>query len=796
MKRQPRPPRGGGRGALAGAVLLALGIALLAWSCAPLVAGDAPSSLEMRGVARSLVAGLALSAYAVILLLEARRGRASEDSAPPARPSGSSAPVPPIAPSVPTGRAAGDVPSGKAAGSPSPHAPTSLEGLLARTDDVLVTLCDLVEHGQGQEGYGALPALLEGAGIRAWERPPRAHARRLTRSGRWWLSFDSDNVPAGDLDCALAVEAALNLADDLAAQPSAEGADLSSRVLSVLARTADLDVAIRDGDAALAAAGPGQGDGEWACRARFSCFCENAPTPFRTSCSFQVNLDAGELVADAEVPPPERMLVSLAGPGLPSRVAARAYALRLALLLGRGALESSTSVGRATVNCHAGDEGVTLLSVTLTRDSLPRLLRVARSSDDPVTALAGDPSLRATPTADGWLGPVTPLARRDDPGVCPDSRLAPVDLDERPVPQAVTLTCGARRACDLGIMESAGRVEAWRELEGCLGGSTRDAVARLVELRDATGDLTVAEACDRVAKELVDGSVDASDADTLRLLFVHGGALAAAARRLRAALGRESSAEELEEALAQADEVLSPISQTGAYLDDGSTVFRYFNSVPERVLYNLTSDDGGRRVRLVPDEYYVALSCAAQILLLLGRVEEARARAAELVRVAPCTPDAAFLEARCLEEGSRVFEAANLLADAIGRSSTARDLSICFYRLAFMEWRLGHGQLAAACYQWSASFRTDVSAQASSELADLLASDDSLSPLDDKEAARCIEGAGLPTGPLDERRSMLRDAAAACTDAGILSVARPLTAALLEYDRDDAIAGVYRSLSR
>lgn len=784
MKRRPGPPRGGGRRALAGAVLLALGIALLAWSLAPLAAGDAPSSLEMRGVARSLVAGLALAAYAVILLVEARQDRAH---------GGSAAPVPPAgAGGGPSGRLAGGGPSGTAA----PHAPASLEGLLTRTDDVLVTLCDLVEHGQGQEDYGALPALLEGVGIRAWERPPRAHARRLSRSGRWWLSFDPGEVPKDDLDRALAVEAALNLAEDLAVQPAAEGADLPSRVLSALARTADLEVASQDGDAALAAAGPGQEDGEWACRVRFACFCENAPTPLRTSCSFQVNLAAGELVADVEVPRPERMLVSLAGPGRPSRVVARGYALRLALLLGRGAFESSPAVGRATVNCHVGDEGATLLSVTLTRDSLPRLLRAARASDDPVAALAGDPALRAAPTADGWLGPVAPLARRDDPGVCPDSRLAPVDLDERPVPPAVALACGARRACDLGIMENAGRVEAWRELEGCLGGSTRDAVARLVELRDATGDLTVAEACDRVAKELVDGSVDSSDADTLRLLFVYGGALAAAARRLRAVLGRESSAEELEGALAEADEVLSPISQAGAYLDDDATVFRYFNSVPERVLYNLTSDDGGRLVRLVPDEYYVALSCAAQVLLLLGRVDEARVRAAELVRVAPCTPDATFLAARCLEEGSRVFEAANLLADAVGRSSTARDLSICFYRLAFMEWRLGRGQLAAACYQWSASFGTDVSAQARSELADLLASDASLVPLDDQEAARRLEAAGLPTGPLDERRAMLRDAAAACTDAGLLSVARPLTAALLELDRDDAIAGVYRSLSR
>ena len=217
----------------------------------------------------------------------------------------------------------------------------------------------------------------------------------------------------------------------------------------------------------------------------------------------------------------------------------------------------------------------------------------------------------------------------------------------------------------------------------------------------------------------------------------------------------------------------------------------------ERVRYNRTADDGGRRVRLVPDEYYAAHSLAARILGMLGRHDEALAHAEELMRVAPATPDAALCKVRCLEGQARIFEAADLLISAISYSATARDMSICFYRLAFMEWKLGRADLSVACYQRAIDLHGEIADQARQELGDLIAAEGpKLAPLNDEQVVPALEEGGLPAGSIGALRAELRDAVAACTDAGIFSVARPLTGALLELCRDDALVGVHRSLMR
>ena len=79
-------------------------------------------------------------------------------------------------------------------------------------------------------------------------------------------------------------------------------------------------------------------------------------------------------------------------------------------------------------------------------------------------------------------------------------------------------------------------------------------------------------------------------------------------------------------------------------------------------------------------------------------------------------------------------------------SGTTRDLGICFYRLAFIEWKLGHGQLAAACYARATELRSDVADQANVELEELLANDPQLKRVGGEEARKMIEAAGLPYG--------------------------------------------------
>lgn len=776
----------------AGVALVALGAVVLLGTAAVLVADGIDGPREARGISTSLIAGVAIIAYGVILVVEGFRNapasRAARDATPPA-------PTRP-APRGPAGRGHGRATLDG----------TSLDGLLTRSEDLVPTLRDLVAHGSGERGYGDLPALLEGMGLPSWETSPRVQAGRLRRNGRWWLTYDEDSASEGEHDGLLALEAALNVTEDLAEGPWRQGDPLPGRVARVFSRVADLPLEL-EGRGRAEALGGASGDGvaieslggdggEWRCRARFSCLCENAAAPFRITLAFQANLQAGLLCADVVVPRPRCLGVALVPEGGLGQ-AARDYALRAGLLVGRAALASSSQVTRAVINCLPAPDEPVVLSLDLSRDSIARLRSLARGEDPLARALAGeDPAVRARISPDGWLLPVGPFATRDDELVGPAARFRPVELDGRPCDEALARTCGSRRVRDLGIMEKMGRVEAWEGLAGRLGDSTQGAVSLLVATRDATDDVTVAEACDRVVKALVDGTADVSDTEALGRLFVDGGRLALVAMRLRAAIGGDASPSELERALAEANDALSPIARAGIYLDDGDSVSRYFNSVPERILYNLSGDAGGRRVRLVPDEYYAVLTGVMQVLVMLGRPGEALARGDELLRVSPVTPDAALSVVRCLEESSRPFEAIDLLRHAVGLAPTARDLAVCLYRLAYMEWRVGRGQLAVACYQRAIALRTDVTAQAQRELDELLGTDGSLSALSEGEAAEALDAAGIPLPSAGERERALLEAAAAATDAGLFPIARALCGAAVEFDRDDALVDVYRSLLR
>ncbi len=691
-----------------------------------------------------------------------------------------------------------DAGSQKDAGSPAPgragrDVRADVERMLANADDALLALRDLAEHG-GAEDYGALPALLGRTAVADWGGPRPVRANRLRRNGRWWLAARSGEPAGAAYDQLVAIEGTLNAWDELVARSWPDKMTDTWRLAQVFSEVCDLkphDGPGRDFERALLD-GVDAGS-EWGCRVRLANDIEDLPAPFRVEATFGANLERGLVGVSAAVPRPEcfTMFERDRRPAW-----ARAYALRLALLLARRALASSSAVRRVAVSCHEHGSAATVLSLDLDKRGLERLMGAARRAELVERGLPEDPALRFSASPTGWLDPVEPLFDLGGEEMAPARRFRMVELDETPCDEALRRTCGASRVRDLGIMERAVRTGAWEEVSRELGTTTQEAVSRLVALREESSDATVAEACDRTCRALVDGTADVADARALAETFVNGHALAHVARRARGALSGEPTPEVLSQALDALEAVLSPLTESGAYLDGPGLVWRYFNSVPERVAYNLARRDGGREVRLVPDEYYAAHSHAARILGALGRHDEALAHAEELVRVAPVTPDALLCKARCLEDLSRIFEAADLLMDGIRISSTARDMAICFYRLAFMEWRLGRSDLSVACYQRAMGLHADVAEQAARELEDLLAGQPGLARLADDEVLPALEAGGIPVGAVDELRRQTRDAAAACTDAGLFALARPLTGALLELAKDDALVGVYRSLSR
>ena len=755
-----------------GTLAIVLGAACLFGAISLLLAEGDASWRDQRTISRGIVLGVALVALGIFSLVDRRP---EKSPAPVARTTDGRPPAPASA-------------DPKEPQEPAARPGVNLEGMLLHSEDVVATLRDLVLHGQDQRGMADVRTLLARSGLMEWDDAPSVRANRLRRNGRWWLSAPGTELDQAGLERLIAIEAALNVAEDA----SKGTGDLGRRVREALKI---VDLRPREGQgnplAAYLLEGAQQG-GEWAYRMGLADAVENLPAPLRVEFDFQANVRSGLSCLDVCVPSPT--CLAFASDNAKERLElARGYALWLSLALANLALRPSGGVSRVVVNGRGRDWDDVLLSLDLTAESLRRLMDAARSMGG---GLPQDPALRMSPGQDGWLEVVEPFLRADDELVCPRERFREVELDDAASPQPIVRACGARRICDLGIMEKAARAAAWNASVPELGETTQEAVAKFMELRGSSTNLSVIEACDRVCRALVDGDADISNKRELASLFVDGGQLAAVTRAAGATLDGEPTPEQLEAIATQLEGALSPIAETGLYLDDKDMVYRYFNSVAERVAYNLTVDDGGREVCLVPDEYYTAHSLLARALTMLGRHEEALSHADELMRIAPVTPDAALCKVRCLEEQSRIFEATDLLKQAIGYSSTVRDMAICFYRLAYMEWKLGRSDLAVACYQRSIELHPEVAQSARSEMSDLLEANEGLRPLLADEVIPALEEGGLPAGRLDGMRGRTRDALVACADAGIFGIARQLASAMLELNRDDALIDVRRSLMR
>ena len=683
--------------------------------------------------------------------------------------------------------------SPEGSGSPAPQVAAepgmqTVEALVQRSDDVAATLRDLVSHGQSSADYGMLPALLARSGLMVWEGAPRFSANRLRRNRRWWMSCDVDELTEDGYDRLIALEGALNLAADLAEGACPDAPDDQGRIEALFRDLASLSPLPAPEGRTFPA---GEKDGEWATRLALSEWLENLPAPFRVVSAFQLDLDEGLACVDVAVPSPSCLALVAPGDEALQAAEARRYAWRLALTVARGAFAASPRIGRVGVNCVSHGARETLLSLLMDRGELDGLLAGAAAADaEPVPAR----NCRLDVAGDGRMLPVDALLARSNERLNPASRWDAVELDPMDASAAVREACGAARVSDLGINENARRVAAWNQLAGTLGATTADAVARLMATRDASEDQTVREACSRTCQALVDGAVDASDHQALALAFVLGGPLDQAQRQALDLAGEDAGPADLERALGLLDAALVPLAQAGSYADGPTRVFRYFNSAAERVRFNRTVADG-RDVVLVPDAYYAAHSLAARVLTQLGRAEEAQVHADELARIAPVTPDAALSRVRVLEAQERIFECVDVLVDALGYAATAREMSICLYRLAYMEWRLGRNRLAVACYERSMRLHGEIASQAKEELDELLESEPGLSRLDPEECARELSAAGVPLGDADGARHAMEEAAAACVDARLMGISRAYLAVALEVDRDDALLGVYRSLA-
>ena len=287
-----------------------------------------------------------------------------------------------------------------------PH--EELDSLILRSSDVIASLADLVRHGDAEDN---LRKLVERSGMLGWQGAPRAEAKMLTRSGRWWL-FSKDELPDADYDRMVAVELLLNLADELHYRAQAEGdSPLEDQVSKILAGIDGLEPFSEPDEATRFLSEGAEKGGEWATRLAIADFAESLPVPVRIDASLQVNVADGIAVIDAEVQRPAAF--AAVSPDEATRAdIARDYAMRLCLALARGAFGASERIERVVVNGHEHGTRTPVISVDFTRTGLEHLRD--EMAELPAGELPRGLGIRWFTSADGRLAPVDPIMAKWD----------------------------------------------------------------------------------------------------------------------------------------------------------------------------------------------------------------------------------------------------------------------------------------------------------------------------------------------------------------------------------------------
>ena len=665
---------------------------------------------------------------------------------------------------------------------PSPS-PETLRLIMLRSKDALATLRELATH----DSDSPLATALRATGILELEDDSHFECAHIKRSSRFWFHADLQSASPEKYDVLTSAEAVLNTYQDALLATSASD-DVFIRMREVYAR---MPRAVYDAESKLGLTSNKKGmSGEWGTRLRFAEFCECVALPFRTSYSFDVNLRDGAFDITASVPRP-RCFSYLAADASARARAARTYALDLAQALAQGAFDAHERIAHVQVRCHEQGSDRYILSLLIDRSKLGNG-RVSKLLSLDIQELISAGYVQAQIGDDGWYLPLEEDSNRLQGLLDRPDRWVPPELRKDELPQELAKLCRARSFADLTINENAMRIEAWGQLAPKLDGTLATAAKHLVALRDASDDLSTVEAANRLANALVNDEMDVNDTKAMQKLFIDGSSLDQTCEMANHAF-HNGDHDEKERALARLEAELAPLMLTGLYLDDELSVYRYFNSLPERIAYNLAVDDGARSVRLVPDAYYAAHSLAARLSGILGHLSMAFEHANEICRVAPYTADALFAKVRLLEDNTQVIEAASLLHKLIERAPSHHVMALAFYRLAYMEWKLGRSDLAAACYERSIEISSGVAQQALPELEDLLAAEPTLRRLTPDQTKAALAKANIPYGNdqgLFERLALISQAA---TDAEVFSVAFQMTSFYADARHDDIAVAVYNS---
>ena len=658
-----------------------------------------------------------------------------------------------------------------------------------------------------------LAHLLEEAGLFEETKPGEGVENVVIphHSGLYYLRPTSQTLGYGSFLRVLRIEAALNTLhlaheylQDRQAQDEEELYRIAQRITSsICAQVPDVDMA----DWSYLAMpwqrpyGPAE-NGEWTVREALSNAIESLKTPYRLEAKFRTNVDGGDVAIEFRVTDARVFPKSLYVDGIgivPStrhmrRREASRYAARMGLLLANHAFRASNRIRRVWISAvhQTSTQYACWYSVCLDRRPFSHVHM--SSIVDPITTLR---ALGANIQDDaGILTPVDACFYLEDERFCPKFRHDIWTLSERELPAADAPSLGTKRVSGLVIHEELGRMlaaqDALTEIDSAHA-TTLSSVRAIMDAAEKTSDISVWRAAERVAGELVEGSIAADDVNAIQNAMQSSGTLEHALERLHTFMSNG----DLPEAVNYLRKAIVTSERECAYEDTPSVTYRSFSSFTERVLYNREHADDKRSVVLVPDSYLVAQMTLSSLLMACGKqfAQEAIEHARTAVRLAPYTFAARLLYVTSLEQAGDLEQAAEELKDMLERGYEPRGIGLGYYRMASLQYKLDNREACQACYQRAAMVLPDLVPLIMTECQALVQQgmefdeEMNLGKID-----RTLASYDIPVAPTEDMAFALYDSATASVDAEVFPVAHDLMNAITSLTGDDVMRGIRNSL--
>ncbi len=583
-------------------------------------------------------------------------------------------------------------------------------------------------------------------------------------------------------------------------------------------------------DTTFSAAIPqGEKQGEWNTRCTLALMIERLRLPVRVDVAFRVDISAK--VVAFEVISPDEDLMPLqywtgcedGSEGFWADVAlndrkdqALRYALRIGLILSSSAFAINSVIERVEVGIHSfisKDERELLPKHQQSASifDMPALVNVCfdratfEGFDGLNEALVGDPH-KPYRECGAQFGAV---------GIRAFSTLAasPLNDERRNLPEVGEVMLSAELSKALGGKTSADMRIYYDGICRHMAEGLADRIVRAESVTEAIHfvrdaqeeafrqeDVRAAHACMRLMTALTDDRIDRYDQNAIVGRFLDEDRCLMAYGRARTL--SESS---LDEAVRLLVDSINETSVLNSFIDDDDTVYRTFDSYISRVLYNracLTGEhvsfraaaDGGKRVELLPDSYYL---CHLEIVRLLENsfehAEEALFYGRRALEIAPTTAAGYRQLGRTYMLVGDTENAQRILCEGLNVAIQPSDIAMIYYQLGYVVWKAGKTLLGVACYAKSLFISPVFAVQATLELEELLEETGAFIP-SQEQVDEELQSANIPLAPKSEVLRVLLDGAAAATDANMFVAARNMLTLYLRHCPDDALTAVLRTL--